>query len=99
MERFLCMCAFVQIYYMVKNGEVAYQPNNLLLTSVSTPPPPLIAFSVVSSRIFIYHTSCQGGIKYFTSWEPILSAENFARNSGSQTRQKMFKIAEILVFL
>ena len=33
----------------------------------------------------------QGGIKYFTSWEPILSAKNFARNSGSQTRQKIPK--------
>lgn len=33
----------------------------------------------------------QGGIKYFTSWEPILSAENFARNSGSQTRQERSK--------
>ena len=29
--------------------------------------------------------------------EPILSAENFARNSGSQTQQKAFKIAVILV--
>ena len=41
----------------------------------------------------------QGGIKYFTSWEPILSAKNFARNSGSQTRQKTSKIAVIWVFL
>ena len=39
----------------------------------------------------------QGGIKYFTSWEPILSGKNFARNSGSQTRQKAFKIAVIWV--
>ena len=31
MGRFLCMCAFVQIYYMVKNGEVAYQPNNFAI--------------------------------------------------------------------
>ena len=42
-----------------------------------------------------WHT--QGGIKYFTSWEPILSAKNFARNSGSQTRQRAFKIAVIWV--
>ena len=41
----------------------------------------------------------QGGIKYFTSWEPILSAKNFARNSRSQTQQKTSKIAVIGVFL
>ena len=41
----------------------------------------------------------QGGIKYFTSWEPILLAENFARNSGSQTRQMAFKIAVIWVLI
>ena len=35
----------------------------------------------------------QDGIKYFTSWELILSAKNFARNSVSQTRQKTSKIA------
>ena len=40
----------------------------------------------------------QGGIKYFASWEPILSAKNFAPNSVSQTRQKMSKIAVIWVF-
>ena len=45
-----------------------------------------------------YHPS-QGGMKYFTSWEPILSVKNFARNSGSQTRQKTSKIAVIWVFL
>ena len=39
----------------------------------------------------------QGGIKYFTLWEPILSAKSFARNS-SQTRQKVFKTAVIWVF-
>ena len=44
-------------------------------------------------------TTHQGGMKYFTSWEPILSAKNFARNSGSQTRQKTSKIAVIWVFL
>ena len=41
----------------------------------------------------------QGGMKYFTSWEPILSATNFARNSVSQRRQKTSKIAVIWVFL
>ena len=41
----------------------------------------------------------QVGIKYFTSWDPVFSAKNFARNSGSQTRQKMSKIAVIWVFL
>ena len=41
----------------------------------------------------------QGGIKYFTSWEPILSANNFARNSVSQTQQKTSKIAVIWVYL
>ena len=30
----------------------------------------------------------QGGIKHFTSWELMLSAKNFARNSGIQMRQK-----------
>ena len=35
----------------------------------------------------------QSGIKYFTSWELILSAKNFARNS----RQKIFKILLIWV--
>ena len=30
-------------------------------------------------------------------WEPILLAKNFARNSGSQTQQKAFKIVVILV--
>ena len=38
-----------------------------------------------------YEGKWQGGIKYFTSWEPILSAKNFARNSGSQTQQKIPK--------
>ena len=37
----------------------------------------------------------QGGIKHFTSWEPMLSGKNFARNSGSQMRQKTWKIAVI----
>ena len=41
----------------------------------------------------------QGGIKYFTSWEPILLAKNFARNSGSQLQQKAFKIAVIWVLI
>ena len=37
----------------------------------------------------------QVGIKCFTSWELIHSAKNFAQNSGSQTREKTFKIAVI----
>ena len=41
----------------------------------------------------------QGGIKYFTLWEPVLSAKNFAQNSVSQTRQKTSKIVVIWVFL
>ena len=41
----------------------------------------------------------QGGMKYFASWEPILSAKSFARNSRSQTPQKTSKIAVVWVFL
>ena len=57
------------------------------------------AFPVPSSYFLLifYHPygsyiKCnQGRIKYFTSWEPILSAENFTQNSGSQTRQEHSK--------
>ena len=35
-----------------------------------------------------WHGVDQGGIKHFTSWEPMLSVKNFARNSGSKMRQK-----------
>ena len=48
-----------------------------------------------SGERIMRHSVLQGGIKYFTSWEPILSAINFTRNSGNQTRQKAFKIAVI----
>ena len=39
----------------------------------------------------------QGGIKYFTLWEPILSSKNFAQNIGSQMPQRVSKIAVIWV--
>ena len=44
-------------------------------------------------NVLIEISAIQGGIKYFTSWEPRLSAKNFARNSVSQMRQKTSKIA------
>ena len=40
-----------------------------------------------------------GGIEYFTSWEPILSAKNYVWNRGSQMWQKTSKKAVIWVFL
>ena len=46
----------------------------------------------------INYSQTQSGIKYFTSWKLILSAKNFARNSGSRMRQKTFKIVVIWVF-
>ena len=57
---------------------------------------PTIQFNLPSTT----QTQCQqqGGMKYFTSWEPILSAKNFARNTR-KTRQKTSKIAVIWVFL
>ena len=50
-------------------------------------------------NVLIEISAIQGGIKYFTSWEPILSANNLARDSGIQPRQKTSKIAVIWVFL
>ena len=69
--------------------------NCLLFSNTET----RLSLLLLQHIFFIKIEQCweQGGIKYFTSWEPILSARNFARNSGSQTRQRAFKIAVIWV--
>ena len=60
----------------------------------------IILVSILMERFLLLPFRLNKGIQGwgFTTWQPILSAQNFTRDSWSQTLQKACKIALILVF-
>ena len=55
----------------------------------------LLAKSEHRNCLFFYSRVLKGGIKCFSSWEPILSAQNFSQDRGCQTQVKLEVVVEV----